>query len=66
MTWLNPFVYFIVKKLNILLQKTTYMYLSDRIIVLGLRDNINKGLYRWEIIIFQKTEKETVILPKEL
>ena len=65
MTWLNPFVYFIVKKLNILLQKTTYMYLSDRIIVLGLRDNINKGLQKWEIIIFRKTEKEAAILQKE-
>ena len=65
MTWLNPFVYFIVKKLNILLQKTTYMYLSDRIIVLGLRDNINKGLQKWEIIIFRKIEKEAAILLKE-
>ena len=56
-----------VKKLNITLQKTNYIYLSDKIIILGLRDNINnKGLCKWEIIIFRRTEKETVILLKGL
>ena len=44
-----------------------YIYLSDKIIILGLRDNINnKGLCKWEIIIFRRTEKETVILLKGL